>query len=75
MAHIREKATRSIKVMVKKLHPSTSTTDIAEKLNNNSFKIREVVHKLKRTTVNSKIEFICLPLCMLCYVCWLSQDS
>lgn len=47
------KATRSIKVMVINLQPSTSAKDIAKELKEICLKIKEVIQKLNRTTVNN----------------------
>ncbi|CAH1108575.1 unnamed protein product [Psylliodes chrysocephalus] len=61
------RATRSIKVMVRNLYPTTSAKYIAEELKESDFKIKEVIQKLKRTTLNNKIEYISLTLCMLVF--------
>lgn len=61
------KSTRHIKVMVRNLHPSTSTEDIMNELKENNFKIMEVVQKFKKISNNNKAENVRLPLYMLMF--------
>lgn len=59
------KASRSIKVMVRNLHPSTSVEEVADELKEKNFKIIEVVQKIKKTISNNVVNHTRLPLYML----------
>lgn len=59
------KALRSIKVMARNLHPSTTAEEISNELKERNFKILGVTQKLKRTTNNNKVNHTRLPLYML----------
>lgn len=61
------KAIRPIRVMARNLIPSVDCDEITKELKERNFKVKEVIQKLKKNTVNNKVDYSRLPLYVLVF--------